>query len=235
MMRDQWTERLSEYVDDELAPAERQELEEHLGECAECGELVAELAQVAQRAAALPESAPSHDLWPGVAGRLRPRAAVVRPLRPARSPRRISLSIPQLAAAALLLVAGSGGAAWLLRGGVAGTASMPPRVAQAPAVSPSGSGLQQASAHAVPARTTESYSSAVAELEQVLREGQGKLDPRTVQVLERNLAVINQALLDAQSALSADPQNAYLSTHLAETMQQKAALLRRAAQLAAHI
>ena len=235
MMRDRWTERLSEYVDDELASAERQELEQHLGGCAECRELVAELGQVAQRAAALPESAPSHDLWPGVAGRLRPRAAVVRPLRPVRSPRRISFSIPQLAAAAVFLAVGSGGAAWLLRGGRPAPTPAPAAIAQAPDAGRPGSGVQQASAHAVPARTTESYASAVAELEQVLREGQGKLDPRTVQVLERNLAVINQALLDAQSALSADPQNAYLSTHLAETMQQKAALLRRAAQLAAHI
>ena len=35
-MTDQWNDRLSEYIDDELTPAERVELEAHLATCRDC-------------------------------------------------------------------------------------------------------------------------------------------------------------------------------------------------------
>ena len=76
------------------------------------------------RARALDDRAPSADLWPAIAAMVGPDGGAVVPIRSAR---RFSFSVPQLAAAAVLLVAGSGGAAWLLR--------VPPRavVATAPA------------------------------------------------------------------------------------------------------
>ena len=50
MNADPWTDRLSEYVDDELAPAERLQLEQHLLDCARCREIVDELREVAAEA-----------------------------------------------------------------------------------------------------------------------------------------------------------------------------------------
>ena len=45
-MSDVWTDRLSEYLDDELPPRERAELERHLLGCAECSGTLAELRQL---------------------------------------------------------------------------------------------------------------------------------------------------------------------------------------------
>jgi hypothetical protein len=51
-------------------------------------------------------------------------------------------------------------------------------------------------------------------------------------VLERNLAIIDSAVADAQRAVARDPQNAYLNAYLARTMRRKVDLLRQAASLA---
>ena len=48
-MTDTWAERLSEYLDGELSPAETAELERHLLECSSCRQAVAELRAVVAR------------------------------------------------------------------------------------------------------------------------------------------------------------------------------------------
>src|SRR6185369_9615038 len=45
-MSDVWTDRLSEYLDDELPPRERATLEVHLAQCAECSATLADLRRV---------------------------------------------------------------------------------------------------------------------------------------------------------------------------------------------
>jgi len=47
-----------------------------------------------------------------------------------------------------------------------------------------------------------------------------------------NLRIIDRAIAQARSALSADPGSAYLSLHLAQTMRTKLDLLRRAQAIA---
>ena len=68
--RDAWTDRLSEYVDGELDPAERAALEVHLQLCAGCAATVEELRAVLLRAGALQAIAPEADLWPGIEARI---------------------------------------------------------------------------------------------------------------------------------------------------------------------
>src|SRR5262245_18624813 len=92
-----YTDRLSDYLDDELSSEERQGLAAHLSGCAECARTLEELRQVASTAATLTPIAPRVDLWDGIAGRLGPRTAN----RPADERRRISFTLPQLAAASL--------------------------------------------------------------------------------------------------------------------------------------
>jgi anti-sigma factor RsiW len=230
-MSDQWTDRLSEYLDDELPPAERAALEAHLRHCVACGAVVADLKRITQRARGLEDRLPERELWPGIAARIGAGPADVVPLA-ARPRRRWSFSLPELAAAGIALMALSGGAAWLLHPGTP-PAAVATRPGPAPAAAPAGSSLVGlASANRAAGR---SYDAAVGDLERVLEEGRGRLDTATVRVIERNLATIDIAIAQAQRAVAADSGNLYLNTHLAETMRRKLELLRQAAALVSSV
>ena len=56
-MSDVWTDRLSEYLDDELPPGERVALEGHLAQCAECSATLADLRHSMNLRTELPISA----------------------------------------------------------------------------------------------------------------------------------------------------------------------------------
>jgi len=75
------------------------------------------------------------------------------------------------------------------------------------------------------------YDAAVVDLERALQNGRGRLDPATVNVVEDNLTIIDQAVDDARRALAQDPANGYLSGYLVETQRRKLDLLRHAASL----
>ena len=61
-----WTDRLSEYLDDDLDVRERRELETHLATCAECSDVLRELEAVVARARTLKDVPPEKDLWAGI-------------------------------------------------------------------------------------------------------------------------------------------------------------------------
>lgn len=221
-MTDRWTDRLSEYLDGGLAPAEREALAGHLEACAACRATLAELGEVAARARTLPDRPPARDLWAGIAARIG-AAGPVRDIRTARARRRWSFTAPQLAAAAGLLVLVSAGGAWLaLRRGAPAPAAGVAAVAAAPV-----------RAARWTERTVPTVDDAVGELRAALDSGSARLDPKTVQVLAQSLAVIDTAIAQARRALAADPGNAYLNRHLADTMRRKVELLRRVSVLAA--
>ncbi len=216
-MSDQWMERLSEYLDGELADPERTALEAHLQGCTDCRSVLSDLGRVVAQARSMDPQAPRRDLWPGIASRIG-----ATPVRALPTRRRWSFSLPELAAAAVVLMTVSGGAVWLTRSDV------PAPVAP---VASSGSPTTMPAAINASRTAAQSYAAAVADLEAVLAGGRGRLDSTTVRVIEQNLAVIDQAIAQAQRALTADPANLYLNTHLAETMRRKLDLLRQAATL----
>lgn len=222
-MSDQWTERLSEYLDDDLPLADRRRLEEHLAGCADCRGVLEDLKRVLGRTQALEDRAPDVDLWPGIAGRIGTGAAPVVDLAARRERRvvRFALSLPQLAAAAVALGVLSVGTAWLVTPRKSGMqlAANPPGAAVA-------TGIVPASA----VQTT--YDVAVRDLQRVLDDGHDRLDTLTVRVLQQNLRLIDSALVECRRALAMDPASPYLNAHLAATMMQKLELLRRAARLA---
>lgn len=224
-----WTDRLSEYLDRELTPAEEAAADEHLLECAACRDTLAELGEVRARARRLAPSHPDTDLWPAIAAAIG-TATVVRPteVTPLRQSRRYTFSLPQLAAAGIALAALSGTGVWLAGGsGEAPAVAVQAEPAPASTTADPGATVRSAST-----RATETYDAAIGDLEAVLQSGRAQLDPATVAVLETNLALIDSAIAEAQRAIAADPANAYLNSHLARTMQRKLELLRRAATLA---
>ena len=226
MTHDQWTDRLSEYLDGDLSEGDRIALEAHLQTCPECTTVVSDLRRVVRRARTLKPHTPQRDLWPAIAQRIgaTPPAGAVVDLSSRRpAPRRWEFSLPQLAAAGIALMAVSGGTAWILGNAARPDSGTP--VVTVPSATPA---ITVASARPT---ASESYAAAVADLEQVLAEGRGRLDSTTVRVIEQNLAAIDRAIADARQALAADSANLYLNTHLAETMRRKLDLLRQAAAL----
>ncbi len=217
-MDDQWTSRLSEYLDDELEGPERAACEAHLASCVECRAALADLRRVVARAQALGDPPPAADLWPGV-------EAAIGPHRTTRFQKRfsfrISLTLPQVATAVLVLAAISGALVWLAqsrpwiegREASGGAAGAPVAVTRA----------EFADAP---------YDRAIADLERVLAERRASLDPQTVATIERSLETIDRAIADVRLALEADPGNVYLNGYFAAARRRKLDLLRQANALA---
>ena len=185
---------------------------------------------LAQAISRLPEQAPSRDLWAGIAARIESAEspASTTHAAAAASSSRITFTLPQLAMAASLLIAVASGITWMVsHPPAAATASEP--VIQAYGVAAdddNGGHIQQANF------ADAQYNAAVTDLEQILRDDRDRLDPRTVQIIERNLKAIDDAITEARTALDNDPANPYLNSHLADARRRKLDLLRHATSLA---
>jgi Putative zinc-finger len=209
-MHDEWNDRLSEYIDGELEPSERGALEAHLSGCAECRADVAALRAVVASAGSLTDTPPTSNLWPGIAARIGSRPAG----RTTLATRRFAFTLPQLVAASLALIVASGGMVWLARMG-GPTTDFPPVLGEVRLAN----------------FGDAAFDEAVADLQQTLDAGRGRLDPETIRVLETNLEAIDRAIAQCREALQADPSSVYLNTYLAETRRRKLELLRRATAL----
>ena len=222
-MTDTWTNRLSEYIDGQLVAAERDELERHLVDCAECRDALADLRRVVERARALEDRPPARDLWAGIAERIgvTPGTPGLRhgSVKPAWMRRRLSFTVPQLAAAAVVLIVVAVALATRIAGG-----DTRPQIATVDDLT--------IGPRVIPVSTPR-LDAAVAELALALREGRGSLDSATVRVIEKNLAIIDAAIVEAYLALERDPSNAFLNRHLTNQKLRKLDLLRRANALAA--
>jgi anti-sigma factor RsiW len=218
-MTDHWTDRLSDYLDDDLSPSERGACEKHVASCADCRGTLAALRAVKERAGALLDPPAPNDLWAGIATRIgtagsssasRPRLFVL--------PRRRAYGIWPSVAAAAVTIAVTVGAVWF----AVATRQAPATGAAVVAGDSSGVPLQLASFDAA------RVDGEIAQLQQALDRGRGRLDPATVVVLEKNLALIRRATEDAREALAKDPANRELQDYFSATVQSKLDLMRRA-------
>jgi anti-sigma factor RsiW len=222
-MSDSWMDRLSDYLDDEMSPAERALLEQRLAEDDELAKTLEGLRRVKARARAVDDTVPlqAQQIWEGVAARIgatvpaKPEGPpVVGTIRPWRS-RRVPLSVPQLIAAGLALMLLSGGGVLVVqRLGGAGEASI------------ARTDVESVATFASVGATR--YDQAVFDLVQVLEEQRELLDPETVETIEQNLAIIDHAIARSLEALRTAPESDYLRDHLEQTMRQKLTLLQHA-------
>lgn len=221
------TERLSEYLDGELGPDERAEVEAHLGQCEACRQVMAELRGVVARAGSLRDRDPVTPLWPGIAEAIGATSgAHAVPIGARRGRKRFSFSLPQLLAAAASLVLVAGGTVWLgmsLRGSGIETPGPDAGLGVAPPAPAAQSVLFDPRGRA---------DSAIAELERILAERRETLDTATIRILTHSLTTIDRAITQAREALAKDPSDPYLNDHLARTMRRKIDVLQRAAGLA---
>lgn len=230
-----WTDRLSGYIDGDLTAEERVAVEAHLAECGACRRVLEELRAVIAAASGLPERQPERDLWSGIAATIQAPIGrdsadsnvIALPTAMAEAEATESVDAyrftpPQLAAASIALIAVSSLVTWAVGPGL----GVPAASVEAPASTEAVAFVESRP------QAPESMAGELQALEETLAEVAPALDPNTVRVLERNLAVIEQAILDSHRALELDPGNEFLSEHLARVYERKLSYLRDAAQVA---
>ena len=192
--------RLDEYVDGQLEAAEAAAVEMHLAECTQCRAELEALRSLLAKAKALPRSVAPP---PSVWRSIERRTAGARP-ESVTPLRRSRARVFWLAAAAIALMVMSSSltSLWLKRGS-------------------GGSSFTASQAE---------YSRATAELAGQLERNHAELSPRTLAVLQRNLAIIDGAIAEAEAALRSDPGDASLEEMLLARYRQRLELLQRAAR-----
>jgi hypothetical protein len=222
-----WTARLSDYLDDELPDEERTAVAAHLAECAEFARTLEELKAVIATASSLRPTMPRGDLWSAIAERMEASGPAVT----ARAPRRFSFTLPELAAASLLLSMLSGGAVALVFNGSIENRRVDD--SERDVRLPDATADTRLNVDVLPAVSfaDAQFDAAVADLERALQNGRGRLDAETVAIVQENLAIIDRAMAEARDALAADPADSHLSGHLMDARRRKLDLLRRATAL----
>jgi hypothetical protein len=237
-------ERLAAYMEGDLSPAEREQAERHLAECATCAEALVELRAIAGEAAQLPLLTPPRDLWAGIEARI---STPVTRLEGARaSVRRAPRRHWQLAMAASALIAVSAGATYLITTRAVATGPQPvtvaatataPRVdtqaATAPATAPAPTPppFVKVATNPKNVSVTRVYDREIALLDTVVRTRRESLDPKTVAIIEQNLKIIDRAIAESRAALAKDPGSPLLTNRLDNVLGSKVELLRTVAFL----
>jgi len=216
---------LQDYREGLLSLEDAEAVGAHLDECPACQEELRALESLMHGLGGLPvEASPSRDLWPQIEWRVGAEGASAHrdagPEKVQRRQRRqVTLPAWQLMAAGVVLAVISGSAVWaFLPGNPFGSGPVAPEVA--PVYPAQSAGWEVA---------LDEYRGAVADLEGVLEAGREVLDPETVRILEENLRVIDEAIVESQTALAQDPNSRVLGRFLAENLRRKVDLLRRAA------
>ncbi len=226
-MTDRWTDSLSDYLDGDLTAAEARALETHLDACEDCRLLLGELRRVKHEARALADPPVPDDLWAGIAERIGPAVSAS---AHADGTTRV-LRLPPRRPAFTWGWAMAAGIALLLVSAVALVLS------NRSALAPGGPALASGDTAPGSSASAASFDAAhvegeIADLQAALDRGRGKLDPKTVEVLEKNLKLIKEATEDAKRALAADPANRDLQNYFASNVQSKIDLMKRATSLA---
>jgi len=190
--------------------------ERHLELCAECRGDVERIRALLEHVAVLPrEIEPPADLWPGIRDRM--HAAPAR-FAGGSVPRRAYLWLA--AAAILLVVASSAVTTLILRGGDQPVATGHDE-RRAPDTLAGAAEYRAVSAE---------YDRMDRELAALLASQRDRLRPETVEKVERNLAIIDEAIGEIRHALAEDPGNKALQQLLKASYGQKQALLRQVSQ-----
>lgn len=218
-MNENWTDRLSEYLDDEMSSEERSACEQRLASDAELRRCLEELIAVRDAARDQPDYTAPEDIWQAVSARIGTETRQ----------RTLMFTIPQFAAAAaILLLLGVGVARLAVVSRIGGGGDVGADVRAT---------VDPVSADVEPRFATtgdrDNYSLFVEDLEQRLEAGRGVLDAETVQVLEQSLGKIDFAIEQARYALEQDPNSTYLNQHLASARARKLRLLEDATALVA--
>lgn len=251
-------ELLPDFLEGDVSAETSAKVEAHVSNCARCTALLRDIEAVREGAAALPDLAPSDDLWKGISARIETPVVSLGE----RSRRRFAAPVWIAAAASLLVVASSGITYWVTTRSIQAVPAARTVASVAPVVvakteepEPSPVGAQPAAENEVrselsrPAVQSRSVSGArlasntrrsafapdtvfaseINRLQRVLAVRRGELDPQTVSIVEMNLKLIDSAIKSSRAALAKDPASGFLNQQLTRALDKKVELLRTVA------
>src|SRR5262249_31575660 len=128
--------------------------------------------------------------------------------------------LPWLAAAAIVLIATVVGLRYVPG---RGAAAPPPQTRADASAAAGGDAAQSVETELRQAETH--YQNAIKGLEQIANAEQNALDPRTAATLQKNLAVIDQAISESRAAVRSQPASEPAQQSLIENFKTKIALL----------
>ncbi|HVZ48083.1 MAG TPA: hypothetical protein VG916_04830 [Gemmatimonadaceae bacterium] len=224
---------VQDYLEHDLDRATRDRMDAHRLGCAACDALVRDLLEIVTRAAQLDavELAPARDLWAGVASRIQaevvPIPTPVNGVPAARSAARPAArpAAWRGLAAAAVLVAVTATVTWTVA-----TRTAPTTLAAA-----SDTGFAAAMDLTRNVRLAgsptldQTYDREIAALRQLVAERRSELDSATVAALDKNLAIIDQAIAACKAALAQSPQSSFLLGRLTDAYDSKLRVLRAVA------
>ena len=212
---------LNDFIDGSLSAPERLEIERHLAGCASCRQTVDDLREILRAIGEVePLEAPVRA-WSRIERAIKlEEGSVARRLQPggARTGRATAgryTYVPWLAAAAALLLAVAIGIRYVPARHVDVAEQGAPAAAGEAAASVE-TELRQAEAH---------YENAIKGLEAIANSEQSELDPRTAATLQKNLAVIDQAISESRAAVRAQPASEPAQQSLIDGFKTKIGLL----------
>jgi anti-sigma factor RsiW len=214
---------INDYVDGTSDPFERNAVEAHVATCAVCRRLVDDLREIKRATGTLELREPPVRAW----GRIE-RAIKLEQGNDAEKTgpypifganwRKRGTAPYWLAAAAVLLLATFVGLRYMPGRSQPGDGG--------DGVETSASASRAAEAIESELRLAEShYENAIKGLEQAAQSDQDALDPRTAATLQKNLAVIDQAISESRAAMRAQPSSEPAQQSLIENFKTKIALL----------
>jgi anti-sigma factor RsiW len=213
---------LHDYADGAGDPVERSTVERHLAACASCRQLVDDLREIARAVSGLEQRDPPVRVWSRIERAItleRENRAALQPTGkgPAQAGRYMRWA-PWLAAAAALVLA--------TLVGIRYAPERPAGGATSPAAGAPASATEAAQTIESELRLAEThYENAIKGLERITSSDQGTLDPGTAATLQKNLAVIDQAISESRAAIRSEPASEPAQQSLLENFKTKIGLL----------
>jgi anti-sigma factor RsiW len=209
---------LGDFVDGTLAPDRTAVIGAHVRGCDACRAMVEDFMTLRSVARTLEPELPPPHVWTRLAAALEQEHE----RRPWWRLSSGALAWRPVVAAAVMVVL-LGGASWLAWRETATPVSQTAGNAIPSATATQGSGIPTP-IDAVQA-AEQTYTKEIGDLEQVTKAQSGALDPRTQQVVQANLEVIDQAIGQSREALKTQPANAVAQDSLFDALRSKVQLL----------
>jgi anti-sigma factor RsiW len=219
---------LNEYIDDALTPGERGNVDDHLRGCDRCRAAVADVRELRRVAASLRPMEPPARTWTHIERALR-QSTVDSQQSSVNSRQSTVVGRQSTVVGRERLVTGRwrpatlAAAAALILGTIVGLrfmtwrdAAQPQGATAAPTAQSIEAELRQAEEH---------YQKAISGLEQIANADKGALDPNTAATLQKNLAVVDQAISESRAALRTQPNSEPAQASLLESFRAKITLL----------